>query len=145
MTRVRADALRCPRFRKAGEPFTDRNPSNLASMRAATRRSATGSPPQRSRRMVASGCVLPTENTGSNPERDLVVRLVAPPPAADRSRVKLGAFVWYGKWRRGPDSHTPLKHWSCPCPKASLGPSRPSFIDEVHAADAACALSQVRI
>ena len=27
MTRVRADALRCPRFRKGGEPFTDRNPS----------------------------------------------------------------------------------------------------------------------
>src|SRR5215470_11690359 len=80
-------------------------------------------------------------NTGSIPERDLVDRLVSPPPAADRSRVKLGAFVWYGKWRRGPDSHTPLKHWSCPCPKASLGPSRPSFIDEVHAADAACALS----
>ena len=42
MTRVRADALRCPRFRKAGEPFTDRNPSNLASMRAATRRERAG-------------------------------------------------------------------------------------------------------
>ena len=41
---------------------------------------------------------------------------------------------------------------SCPvnaleraCPKASLGPSRPSFIDEVHADGTACALSQVRI
>jgi len=30
------------------------------------------------------------------------------------------------------------------CPRASLGPSRPSFIDEVHADRTACALSQVR-
>ncbi len=26
---------------------------------------------------------------------DAIVRLVSPPPAADRSRVKLGACIWY--------------------------------------------------
>lgn len=31
--------------------------------------------------------------------------------------------------RRGPGSYTPFSHW-CPCPKVSLGPSRPSFIGE---------------
>ena len=52
-------------------------------------------------------------------------------------------MVW--EWWRGPDSQCPVNALERACPKASLGPSRPSFIDEVHAGDTACALSQVRI
>ena len=45
-------------------------------------------------------------------------------------------------WPRQSYPANPLEH---ACPKPSLGPSRPSLIDEVHAGGPVCALSQVRI
>lgn len=50
----------------------------------------------------------------------------------------MGVVAW-------PRQSCPVNALERACPRASLGPSRPSFIDEVHAGGTACALSQVRI
>jgi hypothetical protein len=67
------------------------------------------------------------------------------PPAADRSRGETRRVRVVGEGAAWPRQSYPLNPLERACPKASLGPSRPSFIDEVHAGGTAGALSQVRI
>ncbi len=64
------------------------------------------------------------------------------PACGGSSRGETWCAMWHEGGRRGPDSNAPSTHWS-PCPRASLGPSRPSFIGEVRAVGSARTLPGV--
>ena len=67
----------------------------------------------------------------SHPNLWLGIQVSVPPrrSVVDRSRLKHATSGMIDD-RREPGSYAPRVHW-CACPKASLGPSRPSFIGEV--------------